>query len=636
MRVRDSVLLWDHTMRWLLLGLVGLWSLLTLAAYTLILPEAHEDRAVISAYFAVADDPGLASGVVESFRAYAASRTDLPPTPDDRLSAVLDLSIAERDAWFQAFRDWTASNSVDLVGLNDVPTLVWSTDDNPARRTQCALFRQWHLRTYGTPIDIVTDPSNRDITKTVVQCVAGAGPDIIEVFGPAELGQLVAAGVALDITAAANAEGFGASTVFPAVVSSIAIDGQQYAYPCNVGYTVLFYHRDMFRQAGIPEPTTAWTIDDLIAAADAIIGNPAVPSNPRFGFMNYGAWDAALAAGARWFTDDGTACAYDSPETVQGFRIYRDLMYTHGVMPTPAQAASMAASGGSNMNAGAEAASASALFASKGIAMSIGGRWEYVALARRNLDRVIRPAADRWMAALPAGDPRRESMAEALASLSRDVLVPISAAQHDLLDACLTDADRDQLVQLGVAHVPTISGTPFYSVAARCAVANRASPNAELAEHFLRFLASPEYNSQINSTFDSICGVPAYCSGDTGISGPPQPVSGLEAFDSPVFAEAMFSYAHPWQLSPFIGQARMGAIAGEVMEKLTADQITPEEAAADIARWIDQQMRANIARDAGLRELWEHRTGLTFDPEVPLIDQVKRSTSDGAPAGVMP
>lgn len=619
-------------MRWLLLSLVALWSLLTVAAYTLILPDAREDRALIAAFFAIADDPQHVemTRLLDGFRTHAAKLGNLPPLPGPSLRTVLELPPPQRDRWFDAFRSFHDAQSP--IPLAQSPRLVWSSDDNPARRIQSDLFRQWHLRNYGEFVDIVTDPSNRDITKTVVQCVAGAGPDIIEVYGPAELGQLVAAGVALDVTDAASAGGFGVDTVFPAAVSSISRDGRQYAYPCNIGYTVLFYHRDMFAQAGVPEPDGPWTMDEMIDVAKRIVGNPSVPSNPKFGFMNYGAWDAALAAGGRWFNDDATACTFDSEDAVRGFRTYRDLMYVHGIMPTPAQAASMAASGGSNMNATAESASAGALFASKAIVMYVGGRWEYVALARRNLDRVIRPAVERRIAALPPDDPQRNILADALDSLTRDVLIPLTDDQHAAIEASLTEADRAQLVQLGVAHVPTVTGTPFYSVAARSAVANRAGAHPELATRFLRFLSSREYNEQINGTFDSVCGVPAFCMDDNGVSGPPRPLPGLEAFDSPVFAEALFKYAHPWQLSPFIGHARLGTIAGQVMERLTADQVTPEAAAADIDQWIDLQMRANIVRDTALREEWERRTGAPFDPDVPLGEQVKRSTLP-APGG---
>jgi len=619
-------------MRWLLLTLAAVWTLLTVAAYAFILPDAREDQPIIAAYFAIADDPGHENvrTQLEGFRDSVSSRTDLPALPGPSLTSALTLPDADQQKWFDAFRAYHDAHA--SVPLAQTPRLVWSTDDNPARRTQCDLFRQWHLRTYGEPLDIITDPSNRDITKTVVQCVAGAGPDIIEIYGPAELGQLVDAGVALDITDDAETNGFGVDTVFSAAVPSISRAGRQYAYPCNVGYTVLFYHRDMFRQAGIPEPTGPWKMEELVEVAKKIVGNPKIPSNPRFGFMNYGAWDAALAAGGRFFNTDATVSIYNSPETVLGFRTYRDLMYVDDVMPTPAEAASMAASGGSNMNATAEAASASSLFASKSIAMYVGGRWEYVSLARRNLDRVIRPAAERRLAAIDPTSPEAKLLSSALESLSRDVLVPISDAQFQALENTLTDGDRAQLVQLGVAHVPSPSGTPYYSVAARSAVVNRASPKAELGARFLRFLASPEYNDQINTTFDSICGVPAFCLDEGGISGDLRALPGLEAFNSPVFVEAMFQYGDPWQLSPFIGHARLGAIAGQVMERLTADEITPEEAAKLIEDRINAQMHANISRDATLRKEWERRTGVTFDPSRPLGEQVKRSTPAGGAA----
>ncbi|MFM9956861.1 MAG: ABC transporter substrate-binding protein [Phycisphaerales bacterium] len=643
-------------MRWLILALAAVWGVLTAFAYVVVVPESKRDQNVIRAYWQVAADKSndAVTGVVASFVKDNPSIAGKPtPTP----SELLTMENAALEPYFAAFRSHLLKNGTDL---SKTPALVWSTDDNPARRVQCQLFRAWHLRTFGEPIDIVPDPTNRDITKTIVQCVAGAGPDIIEAYGPAELGQMVSAGVALDVTGAARENGFGVETVWPAAVSSVAVEAQQnpdreggfsadqdkrkplpdgwgsalrqYAYPCNVGYTVIFYHRDLFREAGIPEPTAPWNIDQLVAASKKIMATDA--SGRRVGIMGLGAWNLALWGGNTFYNENQTASLYNNPKTIAGFRAYQDLMYREKVMPTPAEAASMASSGGANMNAGAESASASALFAAKIAGMVSDGRWSYVGMAQRNRDRVIKPAVERRLKALEgdsseAASHERGLLESGLKSWMTDVLVPISPESHAALSGCLTAEDRARLIDVGVMHVPTIDGTPFYEAAARVAIVNRISKHKEHGLRFLRFLASADYNNQINFTFDSICGVPRFCLPELGggIKGPPEPLPGLEAFDSPVFVEAMAKFAGDWELSPFIGRGRLGMIAGPIMEKLTNNSMTPEEAAKEIEDGINEQIRANLIRDEELRREWERRVGKAFDPKQPLRDQVRKSSN---------
>lgn len=622
-------------MRWLIVALLCVWGVLTAVGYLVVIPDQTRDRDVILTYWKIAAE-GSQPKVSDAVAAFLSEHSTKAATAAE----LTRLQGADQDDALARFRAYCQKAGNPAA---NAPVLVWSTDDNPARRVQCQLFREWHLRTYGEPVDILPDPTNRDITKTIVQCVAGAGPDIIEAYGPAELSQMVSAGVALDVTDEAKKQGFGADTVFSAAVSSIAIDPDgpvsssagrsrsgasllQYAYPCNVGYTVIFFHKDLFRQAGIEPPKGSWTMPQLIEASRKIMA--ADPSGRRVGIMGLGAWGMALYAGNTFYNADQTASLFNNEKTVAAFRAYQDLMYKDKVMPTPAEAASMASSGGANMNALAESASASALFAAKIAAMVSDGRWSYVSLAQRNRDRVIAPAVQRRLAELaalktPEADKERDLLTTGLKSWMEDVLVPITPEQYKALAATLTPKDREKLIEVGVMHVPTMDGIPAYEAAARVAIVNRVSPRKEYGLHFLRFLASPEYNRQINYTFDSICGVPRFCIPPTGgIKGPPEALPGLEEFDSPVFVEAMEKYAFPWELSPFIGRARLGMIAGPIMEKLTNKTITPEDAAKTMEDQINAQISANLAREPDLRKEWERRTGKTFDPSRPLREQV--------------
>lgn len=597
-------------MRWVIAGLLVLFSLLTFVGYTAVIPDTRRTDAILQSYLDQPEQGGNERVASTLSRWRAQGGTAGNPSTLDQLQVLIESDLG--------------------YPLSKVPSLVWSTDDNPARRIQCALFRAWHLRIYGEPIDIVTDPANRDITKTIVQCVAGAGPDIIETYGPVQLDQLVSAGVALDITDVAAKEGFGVDRVFAAAVKSMAIKGRQYAFPCNMGYVVLFYHRDLFRAAGVPEPEGPWTIQELIDVGRKLMAADA--SGRRVAIMGPHPATMAEANGTRLFNKDGTASFFNNPRTIDAFRAYQDLVYKHHIMPSPAEAASMAASGGANMNADAASASASALFAAKVSVMVTDGRWSYKGLAERNRDRVIIPAIDRKLDALDLASTEAKVLQSVRASLLVDVLLPLAREQEDAYRACLSDDDRTRLLDLGVAHVPTLSGTPYYAADARVAIVNRASPRAEIAARFLRFLASQEYNDQINHTFDSICGVPEFCFDSDGIAGPPMPVPGLECFDSPVFAEAMSNFASPTETSPFIGRARIGMFDGPVYERLIANTMTPEAAAKEIEDRINEQIGFNLKRDAQLRALWEQTAGKTFDPSRSVKDQVTDTPSDIPPS----
>ncbi|MCK4872078.1 MAG: extracellular solute-binding protein [Phycisphaerales bacterium] len=610
-------------MRWLLIMLLALFALLTAYGQFVILPERDADRGMIHAYWEMADHPQVAPLIVE-YRAHYRSRFETDwEEMSDLLAAEQELHTASGERAVElrpmverlrseeaTFRDWY--NSTQPQRLDEIPRLVWATDANPARRLQCQLFREWHLEHYGTPVDIVTDASTRGKTKTtkmIIQCIAGTGPDIIESYGPAQLRQFVDSGIAIDITEEADAKNYGLDRIFPAAHSSLALDGRQYGFTCNVGYVVLLYHKDLFAQAGIPEPTGTWTIDELIKIGKKL--EDRMPGRRRYALLGLHPWPMALADGGMFFNETGTVSFYNSPQTVRAFRAFQDLIYTHHLMPSPAETDSMSAAGGfgeSNVR----------LFIRKAAAMTIGGRWDYATLAQYNRDRAIIPTIDRELAVEGIDDVRRTALERIRASLRVDVLKPLTDADDALMRSILTDADNERLLHIGVAHVPNVLGPPTYEAAGRVALVNRASPHVEYAKHFIEFLASEAYNEQINESFDSICGMPEFCLDDDGIAGPPKALPGLEDLDSQVFVDVMLTYAQPWELSPFVGRQRYGELVGKVMEQLQNETLSPAETARLCEDRINDQIRQNLIRDDALRARWEALTGIAFDPEIPL------------------
>jgi ABC-type glycerol-3-phosphate transport system substrate-binding protein len=66
-------------------------------------------------------------------------------------------------------------------------------------------------------------------------------------------------------------------------------DGKLVGLPHAVTFRTLQYNQDLFDAAGVPYPTPAWTLDDLIATAEQL--NTARDDEGSYGFIPQGGWD---------------------------------------------------------------------------------------------------------------------------------------------------------------------------------------------------------------------------------------------------------------------------------------------------------------------------------------------------------
>ena len=242
-------------------------------------------------------------------------------------------------------------------------TLVWSSDDNPARREQIELFNRTHPR-----YKLVLDPSAESLEKVIVQCIGGVGPDIID-WGRGD--DLIKAGVVLDLTEQLKKIGVNYEKdtwEFSRRCSSYG--GRIYGFPTNAASNALWYNKDIFDHAGIPYPKGPWKWEQFIPLAQRLMVRDKNGRVTQYGFLSD--WDLwtqfAWQWGGRMFTKDGTRCIIDSPQAVAGLQFVHDLIYKYRVMPTPAEQKTMATQGGwgtGNIT----------LFGGGKGAMAMGGRW---------------------------------------------------------------------------------------------------------------------------------------------------------------------------------------------------------------------------------------------------------------------
>jgi len=244
--------------------------------------------------------------------------------------------------------------------------IVWVSDDNPVRREQIDLFNelypQYRLR---------LDPQNSGMEKVIVQCLAGVGPDVFDCYSGFQLASFVRSGIARDCAEDLAARDIDIDAVWPALRPLVVHEGRAYGHPDNAHAPALWYNKRVFDAAGEPYPTGGWTWAEFIEVAKRLTVEDERGRLAQFGLMmGYGDWLDILVAqwGCDIYTPEGTRCTLDSAEAGAAVQFYQDLIYKHGVTPSPVQESAMASAGGWGSGI-------IALFGADKAAMAIGGRW---------------------------------------------------------------------------------------------------------------------------------------------------------------------------------------------------------------------------------------------------------------------
>lgn len=112
-----------------------------------------------------------------------------------------------------------------------------------------------------------------------------------------------------------------------------------YAMPKDIDTIAVFYNKKLFKDAGVAEPTSDWTWDDMVTMATKI-------TDANKGKGIYGicaaAWDqgnilpVVYANGGKTIAEDMKSVHYTDPETQEGFQMWVDLI-TKGISPNMKQ-----------------------------------------------------------------------------------------------------------------------------------------------------------------------------------------------------------------------------------------------------------------------------------------------------------
>ncbi|WP_424531313.1 ABC transporter substrate-binding protein [Sphaerisporangium viridialbum] len=162
----------------------------------------------------------------------------------------------------------------------------------------------------GVDVVVETAPYDEYFTKLQTSIAGGTAPDAFE-LNYENFVTYAAAGSLLDLgTVAGDTDD---SVYAPESLAAFKHDGKQYALPASFSTVVLIYNKDLFKKAGVAEPTADWTWADEQAAAQKLTdkGKKVYGDFQPVQFFEF--YKTLKQAGGEFLSADGTKATFDSP-----------------------------------------------------------------------------------------------------------------------------------------------------------------------------------------------------------------------------------------------------------------------------------------------------------------------------------
>lgn len=444
--------------------------------------------------------------------------------------------------------------------------LSWVVSNDPTKQVQAEIFGRLHPEYI---VDI--DPNNSGVTKTLIQCSAGIGGDIIDLVDERSIQVYQSAGILLDLTDLAASRGFSPDTL-PEQVRQLCtvripddsgrLIERQYSYPATIDVAIIIYNKAIFDRCGIPYPKTDLTWDEYIDLSRKLtVYNAPGDVVPKiFGASGVSFMTILWEKGGDFFRNQGTESGLDSPGAIAAFQFYHDLFFKYKVEPTAAIRAGVQCAGDGVIGSD----SGLAWFGSGKVAMIWGARW-YLKNLRTYAAQQSKIKAD-WEKNHPG---------------------EVWSGAELRYGACLVprfkDSRRYNLLSTG-----------------RTVGINAKSENREGALTFLAFLAGPDYNRYIGEI--------------SGANPPNKNYWNSKVFHHPAYPEEKEIHDLSLKLSsdgrclarsPFIETSTAMRILEKVLSEIKLKpELTPAAIAAlarDAAAKTNAAIDRNIAKDRKLR-----------------------------------
>ena len=169
------------------------------------------------------------------------------------------------------------------------PVLYWVTNPQETRNRQARAFADWLERTHQRQVDFRIDADNHDLRKKIIQGVAGVAGDLIDFRSGDHMRFAHAVGMVADVTEIAGAKGFPAHLTYDAAVPEFVFEGRQYGFPAGSFIHMYWVNEATFEQYDLPLPQERMSLGEFEALGREFVARANPEGERRQNFFLYGA-----------------------------------------------------------------------------------------------------------------------------------------------------------------------------------------------------------------------------------------------------------------------------------------------------------------------------------------------------------
>ena len=210
-------------------------------------------------------------------------------------------------------------------------TITWALWGSPEEVASHKIVADAFMKEHPEiKIEIWSQPWGDYFTKIKTLWASGDAKAIPDVAFLWPTPSYAAQGVLENLDPYIEKSGYKIDDYWPGLLESAKYNGHIYGFPRDIEVNVLYYNKDIFKEAGVDLPTDQWTWDDLVAAAEKLTKKDASGKVERYALaMEGGKW-------AKWVNQNGgsllddyrnpSKCTLADKPAMDGVKFFADLM----------------------------------------------------------------------------------------------------------------------------------------------------------------------------------------------------------------------------------------------------------------------------------------------------------------------
>ncbi|MEM6432212.1 MAG: ABC transporter substrate-binding protein [Deinococcota bacterium] len=216
------------------------------------------------------------------------------------------------------------------VAFAQTPVTFWTSISNDAMTSLVDDFNTAHPDTNVEVLDVGN--YNEMITRMQAAVVSGRVPDVV-MLEITRYGIFADRGVLEPLDTYIEADTvFDATDLIPGIREATLYQGTPFVIPFNNSVPVMYYNRDILREAGYDAPPATW--DELLAYAQELTIRDDAGNVTQYGVTAPPQWVRHAFVrqnGGDWMTEDQSELILNQAEAVEAYQFLYDLIYTYNV-----------------------------------------------------------------------------------------------------------------------------------------------------------------------------------------------------------------------------------------------------------------------------------------------------------------